>query len=466
MRRLLMITHAFPPTGGSGVQRTAKFARYLPEFGWSPIVWSADRVAGLPRDETLVDESGEGLDVRRRRAISPLGILGNWSQPSNDSAGAKRRRSRLSDGIGWRLRNAVDKVSSLVIPDKSVLWAVASYPALRRIIRRERVDAIYSTYSPPSNHLLALWMSRLGHLPWVADFRDLWTDNYDFGDVSSIHRGMHVRLERKVLERADAVVGVSPDQTRILANHVPQNREKFLTIPNGADPNDFASVNRSETREDLGIASDKFVLSYVGSFVATAEACAIVDGVASFVRRVGSAKGSFEFRIVGWIPDGVKRHIEASRISPVTTGYVSHREAIREIVAADCLVSGNLVAGNNCDSVVPAKVFEYMASGVPMLHVGALDGATDRFIRDADAGVTVLPDAAEIDRTIEGMWRSWTDGAPRSGCSPQSFSAFTRQTQTQQLAAVLDRCVAATAAKQHPASDGAGPQPKTSLRVG
>ncbi len=432
-----MISHAFPPTGGSGVQRTAKFARYLPEFGWQPIVFSADAVADLPRDESLVRELPADLDHRVRRAVHPVHAARRVVRSLRDGIGTHTVIARCLDRLDRSIQRVGYRAAAWSIPDDALPWAIASLPALRRIIRRERIDAIYSTFSPASNHLLAWLLKRRSGLPWVADFRDLWTDNFDFRE-SRTRRW----LEGRFLESADAVTGVSDDQARILAGHVPGREGKFATIPNGADAADFAGLDRASLRKELQIPHDRFVLSYVGSFVASAEPRPILDGLEAFVQTL-TDRARFEFRLVGTVPASILRYVRRSGVQPKMTGYVSHARAVREMVAADCLLLGNATTGMNCESVLPGKLFEYFAAGRPIVHIGPSSGATDAMIRKCQAGVTVPPDAGSISGSLNIMWRRWLQGDPPGGCTPDRLAPYTRRNLTRDLATVLDDVVAA-----------------------
>ncbi len=439
-----MISHAFPPVGGSGVQRTAKFAKYLPQFGWKPIVWSAGSVPDMPHDATLTDDLPADLDHRIHPGVHPAQAAQRALRRVGRLSASERTWARGVGVVERRVQWLGYWAAGWSIPDGAVPWAIASLPALRRIVRHERIDALYSTFSPASNHLLAWRLKQLTGLPWVADFRDLWTDNFDFQGTSGLRYRLRRWLEQRFLESADAVISVSPDQTRILANHVASQKQKFSTIPNGADAEDFAQCDRARIRRELSLPADRFVLSYVGGFVASAEPLAIVEGLETFVRQLPN-RARFEFRIVGTIPASVMRFVDRSGIRPTVTGYVEHARAVREMVAADALLLGNTTTGRNCASILPGKLFEYFAAGRPIVHVGPAPGATDTMIRECHAGVTVPPEPTKIAETISVLLDQWESGNLTPGCPPERLSPYTRRALAQEMAGVLNGLTASAA---------------------
>ena len=246
-RKVLMIVYAFPPTDGSGLKRSAEFAKCLPQFGWLPTVWTADEVDGLPRDPTLSDKLPPEVEECPRNAGS--GILAMRRSlrgfvNARAGEGITAVASRFAKAIDWRLE-AWQSATSL--PDDCIPWARRSVGTLTRQVRSESFDVIYSTFSPASNHWLALELKRRmsKNLPWVADFRDLWADDCRYREPSPQRRAAHRQLEQEVLEAADVVIAVSERQRRILADQMPAKRDKFITITNGFDPAECHCWNNS-----------------------------------------------------------------------------------------------------------------------------------------------------------------------------------------------------------------------------
>lgn len=441
MKRVLMISHAFPPTGGSGVHRPAKFAKYLGMFGWTPVVWSADHVPELPRDPSLLVDLPPSVICRRSRAypiretvrralaaarahVEPLGLIDRWIS-----------------GIEWRSDQLLARLSHWPVPDTAVAWMLRSIAPLRRLIAQEQIDIIWSTSPAPSNHLLAWRLHALTRRPWVADFRDLWTQNFNYAEPSPLRRAIDGRLERALVRAATRVVGVSDGQTALWRKLDDGHPDKFLTITNGADLDDRFDQPRETAREALGIPARRFVVSYVGRLVSTASPHGMRRGIEHLVQRHQRARADLELRVVGWVSPDIATQLKRMNVRAVLRGLVEHAEAIRELCAADLLLSGAITHAQNSETVIPGKVFEYLAAGRPVLHVGALGGEVNRLLEHYEAGVTVPDEPEAVADQLERDWKAWTAGRLRPGCDRRRREAFRRRELTRRLAGVFDELI-------------------------
>ncbi len=438
--KVLMIAYAFPPTGGPGVQRSAKFAKYLPQFGWLPTVWTVADADGLPRDQTLCDELPPEVTV------CPQGIGSGVVAMRRTLRGfANARAGEGLTGLAARFAKAVDWrvdqwITASLLPDDCIGWARRSVGPLLHRLQTESFDVLYSTFSPASNHWLALELRRRTGLPWVADFRDLWTDDCRYREPSPQRHAAHRQLEQQVLEQADVVIGVTPRQTEILAGHVPHQREKFLTITNGFDPDDFSDPSVSVDRRD------EFVLSYVGRFDLSQTSDAWFAALQTFVESLGNQRDRFVFRIVGFVNKSAQAKLLATGARCEFVGYVAHREAIAAMCQADALLV-SAPTGPNGDSVIRAKLFEYLASRRPILVVGPRDGECERIVRSCQAGIAATFSERCIVTALRRLFRAWVDGEPLPGARPDRLQAFDRAELTRRLAAVFDQLAGRVAAE-------------------
>ncbi len=428
-----MVACAFPPTGGPGVQRSVKFAKYLPRFGWLPTVWTAGSLGGMPRDPTLLEDLPGDVIVHAHPSGRAGQLARNLLQRMTDRDGLI---AKLGRPVGWRLDARRIAAERNRLPDQYIPWAKASVEPLCRLIENEGVDAIYSTFSPASNHWLALTLKRKTNLPWVADFRDLWTDDYRYTETSPRRRAAHRRLEQGVLEAADVVVGVSTRQTNILASHLPRSQDKFVTITNGFDPEDFAAPPRRDREPPRDDAP--FVLAHIGRLDRWRTKDAWFAGLGRFAEGLRAGGGRVTLRVVGHADKTTRRLLEDVGVEGTFTGYVSHREAVREMCRADALLL-NVPLGPNAESVIPAKLFEYLASGRPILVVGPPHGECEEIVRACRAGLTVGFDQVAIADALSELYHAWRAGDPLAGCDPGLLEPFSRVTQTGSLATILDQ---------------------------
>ncbi|MGB2984247.1 MAG: glycosyltransferase [Phycisphaerae bacterium] len=428
--RVLMVAYGFPPTGGGGVQRSVKFAKYLPQSGWLPTVWAADPIAGLPEDHTLLADLTPEVAVHRWSCERGVRSLGRFAR---SKIGRGRVATKLVQAVDWRLDAWLTRGP---YTDEYASWARASIRPLRRLIHKEPVDAIYSTFSPVANHLLALALKRETGQPWVADFRDLWTDDPRYHEPSRRRRLAHRRLEQEILETADAVIGVTPRQTEILAGHVPTMRHKFVTITNGFDPVDFVDVGRDGHR-----LNPAFVLAFVGRFDHFRANEVLLSGLRRFVSELGANRDRFVLRIVGHADESTLARIHSAGIRYVFTGYVPHREAVREMAEADALLASVKPDGLHANSIINGKLFEYLASQRPILIVGPEGGEGARIVCSCGAGLTANTDEESVAAALRKLYDAWQTGHPMNGCHAAHLPQYSRLESARRLAEVFDRLV-------------------------
>lgn len=413
MKNVLMITAAFPPTGGPGVQRSVKFVKYLPKCGWLPTVWAAEPLHGLPRDDTLLHDVPTTVTVLRRpirianpRKLTPWVRLQQWIEG--------------------------DTTVRPDHPDELIGWARESIDALLELIADREIDALYSTFSPASNHWLAMEIGRVTGLPWVADFRDLWTDDYRYTAPTSLQREADRALEQKILETADAVIGVSSRQTAVLASHAENAREKFVTITNGFDPDDFRGIRRQRSE------TTKWIIAHVGRMDRWRACSAWFDGLREFLQGNAEAKSRCVLNVMGHASREVQDQLRQTGVTCNFLPYATHREAIQEMCDADTLLL--LVPdGRNADSVIPAKLFEYLASSRPILVVGPEGGECQKIVSALHGGCTVGFHAPDVADALESMFQEWKGGNRQWGAASAALQPFARPSQAGQLAEILDR---------------------------
>ena len=427
-RRVLMIAAAFPPMGGSGVQRTVKFAKYLPKFGWLPTIWSCKPDQSWPRDESLLLDLPSEVVIHRHATD---GVVGSARRLSRRMANRGGLSARFGAAIDWRLERWLGQRHAL---DSFVPWARGSVTVLQGLIEREKIDVIYSTFSPASNHWLALKMKRITGLPWVADFRDLWTDDYRYTESVPQRQHAHRALEQEILEEADIVVGVTERQTQVLARHVPDQGQKFITITNGFDADDFARVAQPKP-----VKKGRFVLAHVGRFDQWRTNDSWYTGLAHFIDSLGDGRDRFVMRIVGHAAPSTLEKVRATRSPCEFTGYVTHGTALEEMLAADVLLL-SVPGGPNAASVIPAKLFEYLAARRPILVVGPTGGICEPIVRECQAGVCVNFDAQSIADALKNLFARWTCGELELQKTDEAaLSRYSRESLAGGLSELLER---------------------------
>jgi glycosyltransferase involved in cell wall biosynthesis len=401
-RRVLVLAYFFPPLGGAGVQRTLKFVRYLQQLGWGATVVSTRSRHYPARDPSLLQEVPAETRVIRTAALPAL----HWLSLVAHKLGLRRLFAYLT----W--------------PDGGFGWLPFACVAALRRARRDGPDAIYSSSPPQAGHLAALAAHRLTGIPWVADFRDEWAADAFRAEQPRLLARLSGRVERAITANAARVV-VAADYFRLQGLEPDDPRR--VVIVNGVDEADVPAGARPP--------SDRFVLAYVGTIYGIRDPSPALHALAELTRRGEIDAERVTVRLVGslWLegfepPPGI--HLE-------TTGYVDHARAVAEMCSASVLL---LYVPES--SLAPSgKLFEYLASGRPVLCLAHPDNLASRLVREWEAGVVADPhDQAEIERALRELWERWTqDGLPdQEEVRRRTLERYSRRAGAERLAEVLD----------------------------
>ena len=407
MTDVLLVAYHFPPIVSGGTERAVSLAEHLPSHGYRPHILTTDAFGEA--DCGSVYRAGEIVGLYRRLFNSGADTL----------PVAERSRQRT----GFSMSPVARSLGRLLIPDGQVGWLPTAYRCARHILNTHPVRLILTTGPPFSSHLLGFALHRATHLPWIADFRDSWTyDPLDLGQSSSWWRaGIEAAMERLVLDRATRVTAVTDISAGAL-------RERGTDVRVSVVPNGYtSSLGDLDPRTD---SDGTFRFVHTGSFSAShpeRNPEALVEAAI----EVGDA--SFEIVFVGYLTDDeraiVQPLVDSGRA--VLTGAVSREVAIAWQQKADALVvvdhPRDVIASN-----IPGKVYEYGATGKPMLAV-VPRGATSELIRRMDAGLCV-PHQPEA--VAEAM-RRLIDGDAGIEPDPGRWAPFERRKSVERMAGVF-----------------------------
>ncbi|TFW30706.1 glycosyltransferase [Massilia horti] len=408
VKRVLMIAFHFPPLrGSSGIQRTLKFAQYLLGFGWNPVVLSAHpRAFANVGDDQLRDIPAE-VPVHRAFAL--------------DTSRHLALRGRY--------------LGLLALPDRWVSWCLGAVPAGLRLARRYRPDVIWSTYPIASAHLIGLFLHRLTGIPWVADLRDPMTD--ESYPSNPLVRRVYGWIEKQTVARCSVAVCTTPGTIRIYQARFPDiPAERFALIENGYDEENFA---QAELAPPPG-AGAPFVLVHSGViypserdpvplFAALAELQAQGTLSAANFRLVLRATGHDEY-----LAQLVKEHGigELVALEP----HLPYRAALAEMLGAGGLL---VLQASNCNHQIPAKLYEYLRAGRPILALTDPLGDTAAALRSAGIDTIAPLDSKEAIGEALAHFVPLAQAGRAPVASNAAVAANSRQARTAQLARLLDR---------------------------
>ena len=403
MKRLLIITYYWPPTGGSGVQRWVKFSKYLPEFGWQPVVYTPENPEQLARDESLLADIPACAEVVKTRILEPYEL---YRRLTGGKKGEGEVNPVNAQQKNWKQRLSLWVRGNCFVPDPRIGWVRPSVRFLKKYLAEHPVDAVVTTGPPHSVHLIGLGLKKALGLRWIADFRDPWTEMFYYK-----HLGLgpaadrrHHRLEQAVLDGADAVISVSPP---VAADFRAKTQTPVVLITNGFDEDDFAEAgepssgapgvqffpdpeNGSEKILDTPapqLPRTKVRLVHTGLFAADGNPLNLWDALAERCAADPAFRERLQIRLAGKVDAAVTEAVRARGLGGnlVELGYLPHDETVREQRAADILLLP-LRREPEYAKVLPGKIFEYLAARRPVLGIGQEDGAAAAVLRDAAAG--------------------------------------------------------------------------------
>lgn len=378
LKKVLIITYYWPPSGGAGVQRWLKMSKYLPELGWDPVIYTALNAEYPVIDKSLEKDVLPGIKVIRRPIWEPY----SWYKRFT---GQKQEEKVYSGFLTEEQPKSLTQELSIwirgnfFIPDARCFWIKPSVKFLLHELSKNPVDAIISTGTPHSTHLIAMALKEKLNIPWLADFRDPWT-NIDFYDQLKLTRwadAKHHRLEKEVLTKADAVTTVSWHWAEELGKI---GNRKVEVITNGFDEDDY---------QGAAVEVDKkFSISHIGLLSADRTMTAFWKALQQLCDENPAFKEDLVIRLVGKVDFEVFSEMERFGLMPHLEylRYVPHEEAIKLQRKSAVL----LLVLNNVPNVlghIPGKLFEYLAAGRPILGIGNDDGDAAKIVGETGRGV-------------------------------------------------------------------------------
>lgn len=408
MKKALLIAFHFPPfAGGSGILRSLKFCRHLPLFGWLPVVLTANPRAYDALGASQLKDIPENVRVLRAFALD-----------------AQRHLAVRGRYFRWT-----------ALPDRWASWCPAAVLRGAYAIYRYRIDVILTTFPIASAVLIGLILHVLTGRPWVADFRDSMTE--DEYPRHPLTRRIYRWIEGQAVRRASRLLFTARSTIEMYRKRYPWlSREKCLLIPNGYDEEDFQDLILDRAPPAGGRRPLRLV--HLGLLYPEERDPKPFFHAVSRLKQEGRLAASdvqFGFRASGF-DDLYAPMLQEARIDDIVRllPALAYREALRDAAAADGLL---LFQAACCDHQIPAKVYEYMRLGKPILTLTSLAGDTAALLQQVGgARILDLSSAEEIYRELPDFLNLLREGkAPLP--APQETARFSRKNQAQELAAAL-----------------------------
>lgn len=421
--RVLIISYFYPPFDCTASVEASKFTKYLHQEGWSPVVIStaSDFPATLPLEipEENVHRTKQidiNLPVKRlvgRRRVAYSGYVTKESP-----------RGRWMSRLGRAYRQVVD------FPDPQIGWYPFALAKARRTIRLVRPDVVLSSAWPVTNHLVAARVAREARVPWVADFRDLWTDNHHFQRLPPLSM-LERRWERRVMRQASVATAPSEEWAELLARRFGC---PSAVIHNGFDPEDYPARPQPPRR---------FTLLYTGVYYpGSQDPSPLFEALRILKEKAIISSGDFSLRFVGRYVELLRPTAERLGIDDLVSfqGSVSHSEALTFQAEASVLLFLTWLqeTGRGWNS---AKLYEYFGTRHPVLGVGPAEGAAADLISRTGAGV-VLNEHREIASVLAGWIKEFRESGPLTQEMSAEVEEYRWDAIVAELAKILDKAVA------------------------
>lgn len=411
VKRVLMIAFHFPPLrGSSGIQRTLKFAQYLPQFGWLPVVLSAHpRAYANSGDDQLRDIPSEVV-VHRAFALD-----------------TSRHLSSKGRYPGF-----------LALPDRWVSWLFGAVPSGFRLIRRYRPEVIWSTYPIATAHLIGLALHRLTGIPWVADLRDPMTD--EAYPANPLTRRVYQWIEKKTVTHCQRAVCTTPGAIKTYLRRFPDiPASRFVLLENGFDEENFADA---ENLIPAPSYAKRFTLVHSGViYPYERDPIPLFEALAALKAQGRISGNTFQLILRASGHDGyLAELITRCGIDELVTlaPHIAYRDALAEMVTASGLL---VLQASNCNHQIPAKIYEYLRARRPILALTDLAGDTAATL--LRAGIDTIAPLDSKYAIIDGLLRflALAEAGHAPLASTEIVNANSRRARTGGLATLLDAAI-------------------------
>ena len=367
MKKVLVITYYWPPSGGAGVQRWVKFIKYFKNQNIDPYIISVDPdFASYPViDKSLINDIPENTNVYLTKTNEPYSFYKKINNNQTPYAGfANEGRPNFLQKIARFVRG------NFFIPDSRKGWNDFAYKKAVKVLEKENIDTVITTSPPHSTQLIGLKLKETLNIKWIADLRDPWTDIYYY--KSLLHtkwaKQKDLNYEKRVIEKSDKIVVVSDSIKQLLINKSNLIQEsKIHVIPNGFDEEDFSVSSTNK--------NNKFLLSYVGTITKDYP-------LDSIKKSITNLNINLEFT-------GKADHPTKHLLNEIAgfNNHVKHKESINLLLASDMLLLVIPKIANN-KGILTGKLFEYLGARKPILCIGPTDGDAAKIIQECKAGKT------------------------------------------------------------------------------
>lgn len=391
-KKVLILTYYWPPAGGPGVQRVLKLVKYLPDFGWDPIILTVKDGEYPAFDPSLEKEIPPSCRVIQTRTVEFFKafrtLSGKGEKKPADIYLLKHRGMKPRERLFTWIRQA------FFVPDARLGWIPFAISKGVQVIREEQPDLIFSCSPPHSLQIAAYFLAHQHRLPWVADFRDPWTDAFWEKSVPrpTLSHRLNIAIEQRIIRGAHAITTVSAGFKELLLK---RQHTKAYVLPNAYDNTDFeVKKQRSPT----------FRITYAGNISASQNPVQLFGALAKLRARYGSL---LEIHFYGTFHRQVLDSIEEAQLRDIIHlhDYLPHKQVVSKITDSDLLIL--LIPKHDGKGILTGKVYEYLATQNFILGISNEHGEVGQLLEECRCGTLCSYDEDPFDILYEqvGLWQ-------------------------------------------------------------
>ncbi|MGD1319803.1 glycosyl transferase family 1 [Chryseobacterium sp. 2R14A] len=427
-KKILIITYYWPPAGGPGVQRWLKFAKYLPEFGWKPIIYTPENPSYPLLDDSLMKDVPKDLEIVRTKIWEPYQLAEKLNKSNKKF---KAGQFDVGKNQSWKSKLSIWVRGNFFIPDARVFWVKPSTKFLEKYLKENKIETIVTSGPPHSMHLIGLNLKKtMSNLKWIADFRDPWTEISYYKHLKLTNRSdkKHRFLESEVFKNADITLATSYTD----AENFRKNGANAFCITNGFDESDSNSQPLKFSN-----SQPKFTLSYIGVLEQLRNPENLWKALDNLVKTHSDFAENFSLKFVGRIDDKILETIENSSLKNhiLNLGYVSHDKAVDEMSKSSLLLITNF-PNDSSKGIIPGKIFEYLATGKQIISFGPEKADVSKILDETKAGKHFgYRDSQAIENFILEKFALWKNGNLSE--NTENIEQFSRKNLTKQLSEIL-----------------------------
>ncbi len=427
-KKILIITYYWPPAGGPGVQRWLKFAKYLPEFGWDPVIYTPANPSYPLLDESLLKDIPQNIEIVKTRIWEPYQLAEKLNKSNKKF---KAGQFDVGKNQSWKSKLSIWVRGNFFIPDARVFWVKPSIKFLEQYLKENKIDVVVTSGPPHSLHMICLGLKKkFPNLKWIADFRDPWTEisYYKHLKLTKSSDRKHRQLESAVFKNADITLATSYTD----ADNFRKAGANAVCITNGFDESD-ASAPHSMTEDK----SKNFTLSYIGVLEQLRNPENLWKVLDELIRENKEFADAFTLKFAGRVDDKILQSIESSALKEhiLNLGYIPHDKAVEEMANSSLLLITNF-PNKSSKGIIPGKIFEYLATGKQIISFGPDEADVSRILSETGAGKHFSYENSQtVKEFILSKFELWKHGNLLD--NTQNIEQFSRKNLTEKLAEIL-----------------------------